>query len=667
MRGFKSTDKPSLLRVFLLSMAGIVLLFSITILVMGAATGGILAREEQLVAELFPEMDAVHQLTTATAGLQSQGFLLRSSQTSTELNERRDNLGRTVDEILRILESVPTAERSMFISLQQSVDNVARVAKDMVRVRSQQIGLQAQIRTDMQERLEGLAELDKKVQQQVVLLTEKLLETSDIIANSNASTGGGSLSAEQLNDQILDYEALSLSIQDHLMFSQDVVSLMAIVEKVPLLTDRKSVVLALQNRDLIVSALASRSIYMGNTNNNDTLLSHLRSLQAASKNKQSVFTLQEQVVAQEIEQDSMHKILRERTAVILEQSSKLRNDTRATVNDLGRETLSGLVQLRMLPLVLSFVTFLFLALVSYWLLYRKTVLPLMEIAQHLDDVGSERFPDHQPDYDLKEISTLASAMRQLDAAQRNMLLKDKQMVKINNELTRANEDLQQFAHIASHDLQEPLRKLQQFSALLVEDYAQSLDADANFFIQTIHNSATRMSLLIKETLAYSRAGSSNQKRERVDLSAVIQGLLDELDLTIKEVQAEFDIAQLPVVVANELGMAQLFRNFMVNSMKYCKPDIPARISISVDRDSGKAKELVYIRIEDNGIGIKAKYLEKILLPFERLHDGSIPGTGLGLAICKKVCDSHEWNLDVSSEPQKGTCFVIGIPTSSLRH
>jgi light-regulated signal transduction histidine kinase (bacteriophytochrome) len=245
---------------------------------------------------------------------------------------------------------------------------------------------------------------------------------------------------------------------------------------------------------------------------------------------------------------------------------------------------------------------------------------------------------------------------------------DMLMKVVNQDLRKANEELEQFAHIASHDLQEPLRKLQQFSVLLEEDYQDKLDEDGKFFLDTIRNSADRMSVLIRETLAYSRAGSSNQTLEVVDLSKLTLQLRDEMDVAMREAQADIRIHSLPMVMANSLGMAQLFRNLMINALKYRKPDVPAEIIIGTQLDvssSEAPKNTVSITVQDNGIGIDEKYLDRIFAPFERLHSSKIQGTGLGLAICRKVCDSHGWRLNVRSTLGQGTTFEILLPNAHL--
>ncbi|MFK7861835.1 MAG: ATP-binding protein [Granulosicoccus sp.] len=657
--------KPSLLRAFLLFTAGVGVLFSLMVLFIWLSTGEVATREQQLINELLPELDAAYELTAAAAGLQSQGFFLRSSDSQAELKRRRENLDGTVEQILETLGTMTTVSPDSLASLRQTVDYVTGTAIGLAHVREQQIDVQAQIVDELPERVGVLEELNKKIQQRVVELTDQLLELNEELLELDVEYHQNVVGSDVFNEKILDYERMSLSIQDHLVLSQDVVSLIAVVEKVPLLPDEKNVVLALQSRDLAVNALASRSIYMSSSEYGEAMLTHLRTLRAAMQGKESLFDLQKSVIVHESVQDTMHALLKEQTNAILDQANVIRNETIARVSTSAQKTLKGIDVSRLLPVFLNIIALILLAAMSYWLFYRRTVVPLIELTSHLDDVGSDFFPSKIPECYFQEMNALSSAMMQLDLAQKNMLVKDFQLQQINRDLLRANDELQQFAHIASHDLQEPLRKLQQFSALLKEDFGDKLDGDAVYFINTIHKSAERMGLLIKETLAYSRSGSSKQKIERVDLSELLEQLWDEMDLAVRDKKGEITSDKLPIVFANKLGMAQLFRNLLLNGLKYSKPGSPAKIDISVEAAAVEVSELVYIRVTDNGIGIPSKYLQRIFFPFERLHGIDVPGTGLGLAICKKVCESHGWHLDVGSELNHGSTFLITIPTSSV--
>ena len=649
-----------LLHAYLIGMLVVALVFCVFALGNWVYSTNILIREKTLVNQLLPELNSSYQLTAVTAGLQSKGLLLGSSSTTQELEVRRLQLAIDISLMRQSIDDLTAVDRRLSASIGESLDDISQFVKRLANTRLQQIASQSHLSRETGKLIESLLVFDNEVRQRVVQLTEELLDNSTRLVEISAQDELDSNKLKRLEENVSRYELINLAIQDNLLFVQDLVSLSALVERVPLLSDMQSVTVAEQSRDLLVSALVTRAIYMDG-DSSQALLLKLRNLRENLTDKLSVFRLKDNILAQESLQISIRQSLREKTDVVLDQTEQLRNDSTSTVSRQAQLTLHGLDQYRRVLLLISAVVLLGLAGMSYWLLYRKTVLPLLQITRQLDNVGTERYPEHSQHYFLRELSTLSSAMRQLDNAQKSMLAQDARMQLINRDLNRVNEELGQFAHVASHDLQEPLRKLQQFSDILQEDYHAQLDDEGKYFLDTIRTSAERMSTLIKETLAFSRAGSLNQVLEPVDLSQLVLQLRDEMDLIIQEVEADVQIDELPVVNANALGMAQLFRNLMVNAFKYRKPDMPASLAISVDRHH----ESVCINVTDKGVGINKKYHERIFVPFERVHAGKIQGTGLGLAICRKVCDSHNWELDVKSTSDVGTTFKIHIPQSSV--
>ena len=649
-----------LLHAYLLGMLVVALVFSVIALGNWLYSTNILIREKTLVNQLLPELDSSYQLTAVTAGLQSKGLLLGSSSTTQELEVRRLQLAVDISLMRQSIDDLTAVDRPLSASIAGSLDDISQFVKRLASTRLQQIASQSHLSRETGKLIESLLVFDNEVRQQVVKLTDELLDNSTRLAEISAQDELDSNKLKRLQENVSRYEMINLAIQDNLLFVQDLVSLSALVERVPLLSDMQSVTVAEQSRDLLLSALVTRAIYM-DAESSQALLLKLRNLRENLTDKQSVFKLKEDILDQESSQISLRQSLREKTDVVLRQTEQLRNDSTSTVSRQAQLTLDGLDQYRKVLLLISAVVLLGLAAMSYWLLYRKTVLPLLQITRQLDNVGTERYPEHSQHYFLRELSTLSSAMRQLDNAQKSMLAQDARMQLINRDLNRVNEELGQFAHVASHDLQEPLRKLQQFSDILQEDYHAQLDDEGKYFLDTIKTSAERMSTLIKETLAFSRAGSTNQVLEPVYLSQLVLQLRDEMDLIIQEAKADVQIDELPVVNASALGMAQLFRNLMVNAFKYRKPDMPASLAITVDKDHAS----VCINVSDKGVGIDKKYHERIFVPFERMHAGKIQGTGLGLAICRKVCDSHNWKLDVESTSDVGTTFKIHIPQSSV--
>jgi PAS domain S-box-containing protein len=224
-------------------------------------------------------------------------------------------------------------------------------------------------------------------------------------------------------------------------------------------------------------------------------------------------------------------------------------------------------------------------------------------------------------------------------------------------LNRSNEELAQFAYIASHDLQEPLRMVASYTQLLSRRYKGKLDADADTFIAYAVDGANRMQVLIQDLLAYSRVGTKAHDLRDTSSEAALQQALANLGRTIEDAGALVTHDPLPSVLADELQLTQLFQNLVGNAVKYQGPGVP-RVHVGAVRNAGN--EWVF-SVRDNGIGIEPKYFEKIFGMFQRLHKRSeFSGTGIGLAICKKIVERHGGSISVESEPGRGSTFSFAL-------
>ena len=225
------------------------------------------------------------------------------------------------------------------------------------------------------------------------------------------------------------------------------------------------------------------------------------------------------------------------------------------------------------------------------------------------------------------------------------------------ELSRMNEELRQFAYVASHDLQEPLRTVASYAQLLARRYRGKLDKDADEFIQYMVSGVTRMHTLLNDMLAYSRVTESKDRPlAPANLNAVVQSALMNLTLTINENNAEILNTSLPTVQGDEIQLTQVFQNLIGNAIKY-KGSGPPKIEISAE----KAADEWVITVADNGIGIDPQYSERIFGIFKRLHGRELPGTGMGLAICKRIIERHNGRIWVESQPSKGSKFSFSLP------
>jgi PAS domain S-box-containing protein len=228
------------------------------------------------------------------------------------------------------------------------------------------------------------------------------------------------------------------------------------------------------------------------------------------------------------------------------------------------------------------------------------------------------------------------------------------------ELRRSNEDLAQFSYVVSHDLQAPLRTIRSFSELLSRDCSESLGDNAKSFISTIVTSADNMQLIIDSLLRYAQAGEDPIGATLVDMNAVFAGAQLNLQAQIGEKAAQVTCSPLPKVRGDPAMLVQLLQNMIGNALKYSRTDAPPRIAVSARPIPGSAYEFT---VQDNGVGISAKYFDLIFAPLKRLHGQEIAGTGIGLAICKKIVERHGGRIWVESQLGAGTAFHFTLPAS----
>jgi PAS domain S-box-containing protein len=225
------------------------------------------------------------------------------------------------------------------------------------------------------------------------------------------------------------------------------------------------------------------------------------------------------------------------------------------------------------------------------------------------------------------------------------------------ELKRSNSELEQFAYVASHDLQEPLRMVSSYTQLLGRRYGEKFDADAREFMAYIVDGATRMKQLIEDLLAYSRVGTKGREFKPVETEKSLRRAINNLRAAIEESGAKITHDPLPALPADEVQLAQLFQNLMGNALKFRGAAAP-EIHVGA-KDLGEQFEFC---VRDNGIGIEPQYFERIFMVFQRLHNkGEYPGTGIGLAICKKVVERHGGHIRVESKLGEGSAFIFTLP------
>ena len=272
---------------------------------------------------------------------------------------------------------------------------------------------------------------------------------------------------------------------------------------------------------------------------------------------------------------------------------------------------------------------------------------------------------------------LAAINEKLTTTNQELVSSNQALERANSNLTRSNQNLEQFAYVASHDLQEPLRKIQQFGDLLRSRFTD-VGGEAHVYLERMQSAASRMSLLIKDLLAFSRIATSQVIARPVALNQVIDQVVEDLSVVIEESGAQLAVDRLPTVMGDGSQLSQLFQNLLANAIKFrhrssgdprVRPQINIRASLAASHDlpaslAGSRHATMYHRIEviDNGIGFEEKYAERIFEVFQRLHGKSeFAGTGIGLAVVQKVVTNHGGVITARSEPGQGATFTLYLP------
>ncbi|MGA2420544.1 MAG: ATP-binding protein, partial [Candidatus Acidiferrum sp.] len=231
------------------------------------------------------------------------------------------------------------------------------------------------------------------------------------------------------------------------------------------------------------------------------------------------------------------------------------------------------------------------------------------------------------------------------------------------ELQRSNNELQQFAYVASHDLQEPLRMVASYTQLMAQRYTGQLDADADEFMAFAVDGAVRMQGMIRDLLAYSRAGTEGKAPREISSESALQVALTNLQATIKESGAVVTHDALPAIVTDDAQLVQVLQNLIANAIKYRSAETP-RVHVSAAKNGGQ--ECIF-SVRDNGLGIDPRYFEKIFVLFQRLHgQKEFQGTGIGLTICKKIVERLGGRIWVQSALGSGSTFLFALPDGGVK-
>ncbi|HKP32771.1 MAG TPA: response regulator [Chitinophagaceae bacterium] len=274
---------------------------------------------------------------------------------------------------------------------------------------------------------------------------------------------------------------------------------------------------------------------------------------------------------------------------------------------------------------------------------------------------------------LKTVNqNLESEIQERISSEQKIHLLNQQLMENILQLKATNEELDRFAYVASHDLQEPLRKIMIFGDRLANKYNDMLGDDAKEYLHRMRKASERMQMLINNILDFSKFSAESQSFEETNLNRLLDDVISDLEIEIEKKKAVVEIEELPSLFIIPGQMRQLFQNLLSNSLKFSKKDNAPKVRVFAETVRGDlvssegginpGEEFCRIHVQDNGIGFDEQYADKIFVIFQRLHSNHLfEGTGIGLSICKKIVEKHNGFISASSEPEKGATFTITLP------
>lgn len=297
---------------------------------------------------------------------------------------------------------------------------------------------------------------------------------------------------------------------------------------------------------------------------------------------------------------------------------------------------------------------------------RAVIEPLQRLRESTSRLGGGDYSARVSIQRRDELGQLAQAFNlaaaNLERSNQSLVEANRHLQEQQAELERSNRELEQFAYVASHDLQEPLRMVSSYTQLLERRYKGKLDEKADMYIHFAVDGANRMQQLIQDLLVYSRVGTKGMPFQAVDTARVVAETLRDLEVAIAESGAQVQLGTLPIVWGDPSQIRQVFQNLLSNALKFRREGVQPRLEIGAQREGGGWR----FRVADNGIGIESPYFDRIFLIFQRLHTKeAYPGNGIGLAVVKKIIERHGGKLWLESTPGEGSTFFFTLPEAPV--
>jgi signal transduction histidine kinase len=651
--GFKYSN--SIGRKLMLSFFSLLIITIIVVFVAILSINQIKREQNKLANSLIPALATVNEMTTIATDVVEQSFRMSEHESIISLNNSKDKILLLTDEFaqkydeLRVYGFDGIDVRTLSELTEKLKNNVVNRAEVTTMVITGSKDFHSNVRLMK-------AAVQELLDQSLLMKVERdslLSKSVEKLSTTNLNKDNQVKLSEQIDNDIYNLEyATNLAeklnhILKHIQVINDVNS-------------KDNILFIEREFDHALRVVVRAIVSLKDLRIQGELVPHMQTLIKLGQDEPDVFYLKLNDINLQSNLKDIGKMNVEYLHDLNLNLNRLVSDIQSSASLNSKSLSTTINSSRLVMLILLLIAIVASLFIVWRYVYQNTVLKLQSLSSATKKILNKEYDFKIDVQGENEFSDIAIALDELKTSTRereqvNNLLRER-----TRRLKRSNEDLSQFAYVASHDLQEPLRMIGSYVQLLSKRYQGKIDDKADKFIGYAVEGCIRMQSLIEGLLKFSRVDSDNEEMELIDVQNMVDEVLSDLSLTIKETSAKVHCNNMSAAFASPTQIRTVFRNVINNSIKYCIDSTPIITIDSKLMSEGK----VQFSISDNGIGIEERYQDKIFVIFKRLHSrNEFSGTGIGLSVCKKIVERHGGEISLTSTLGEGTKFFFTFPTS----
>lgn len=634
-------------RVLILSIGTVLFLTMLSVYVATIAINKIDMVQENLSNQSIPALVDVSNLSSLAIDIIKQSQLMNAASSVDEINSRMNKASLSSKNLLDNLKKVKTygLENELTIEIEAILNLLNKNIIELYELKSNKLNEEEGLAKKINLMREAIETIEDKASLMKINTDHEFLQRINNMRTHELNIVRGFFHEEINNIEL---------ISDVIMRSGELRKDLNAINNA---LDKESVLFIQQEFNHSLRKIIRIIVQSKKVNFHQDIRNNIATLIKYGQDSPDIFDVKKLIIStsQRLEMIAQENIVHTQqfnTAIFL-LASQVKSNAE-TASDILHNTIIKSQNLLYLILFIALVVSL---IITWKFIYKGIVVKLSDLSLITKKLGNNDFLFEINTKGDDELSDIAAALESLREHSLKRIYLNKALEENSLKLKQSNEDLSQFAYIASHDLQEPLRMVGSYVQLIKERYKGKLDDASDTYIDFAVDGCLRMKLLIEGLLEYSRVESSNEEKQDIDCNLLLQEVIHDLSVHIKERNAEIIIRKLPNIYAVPSQMRMIFSNMVNNALKYCEKDVPR-----VEIQSTSLDGMVKFSIKDNGIGIKPRYQEKIFVIFKRLHSrAEYSGTGIGLSICKKIIERHGGTISLDSEFGRGTTFFFTLP------